>query len=294
MITRREGREPRIAGICHFSESLVCLSLSQNLESSNVANSPGLQRKLPIVSEPTCAALWPGSLLGFEGHRAGVARAIAASEAAGRGAVPRSCLSPLASRSSDADLGTRARGGDLVTRLLRLGSPRGQRAGKSRARVQERGARPGGRPGRWRSAPAMSQGLQLLLLGCGTAPSPSPPRCLRLRLGGLAYAALSLPLSYSLQPGSRDGDAGGDGGLLRDRGPAMHSALGPTALLQGVLGQGKRGGLSGFLVGTTEADSQGPLLRPRVGDSSYSDTPPSSTGLHLHPHPELKPLYVNS
>lgn len=69
----------------------------------------------------------------------------------------------------------RARGGDQVTRLLRLGSPRGRRAGKSQARVQEQGARPGGRPGQWRSAPVMSQGLQLLLLGCGTAPKPDRP-----------------------------------------------------------------------------------------------------------------------
>ncbi|XP_021485966.2 CD83 antigen isoform X2 [Meriones unguiculatus] len=67
----------------------------------------------------------------------------------------------------------RARGGDQATRLLRLGSPRGRRAGKSQARVQERGARPGGRPGRWRSAPAMSQGLQLLLLGCACSLAPA-------------------------------------------------------------------------------------------------------------------------
>nr|XP_038951793.1 CD83 antigen isoform X1 [Rattus norvegicus] len=67
----------------------------------------------------------------------------------------------------------RARGGDQVTRLLRLGSPRGRRAGKSQARVQEQGARPGGRPGQWRSAPVMSQGLQLLLLGCACSLAPA-------------------------------------------------------------------------------------------------------------------------
>lgn len=92
----------------------------------------------------------------------------------------------------------RARGGDQATRLLRLGSPRGRRAGKSQARVQEAGARPGGQPGQCRSVPAMSQGLHLLLLGCGRDPEPDrSPSYPRLRLGGLAYAALSLPLSLA-------------------------------------------------------------------------------------------------
>lgn len=87
----------------------------------------------------------------------------------------------------------RARGGDQATRPLRLGSPRGRRAGKSQARVQERGARPGGRPVRWRRAPAMSQGLQLLLLGCGMAPSPSPQSA-----RDPAWLALLTPVCLSL------------------------------------------------------------------------------------------------
>lgn len=37
MITQKEGREPRTAGVCHFAGSLVYLPLSQNLERNNVA-----------------------------------------------------------------------------------------------------------------------------------------------------------------------------------------------------------------------------------------------------------------
>lgn len=72
----------------------------------------------------------------------------------------------------------------------------------------------------------------------------------------------------------------------------MPSALGPTALLRGVLGQGKREpGLSGggFFAGTEEAGSLGTgSPGAPVGYFSYPDTRPSPTGLHLHPHPEPK------
>ncbi|KAL1784512.1 hypothetical protein HispidOSU_014178, partial [Sigmodon hispidus] len=51
---------------------------------------------------------------------------------------------------------------------------------------------------------------------------------------------LPATLPQRLQPGACDDDAGGDSGLLRDSGPAVHSALGPSALLRGVLGQDLR------------------------------------------------------
>lgn len=140
----------------------------------------------------------------------------------------------------------------------------------------------------------MSQGLHLLLLGCGMDPEPdrpvlpaTPPRwpCLR--------RSVSPSLSCSLQPGARDGDAGGDGGLLRDGRLAVHCALGPAALLRSVLGQGKlHWGLRGPLRGQWKQAPERPgLRRPRIGHSKHSDTLLSPTSLHPHPWP--KPPYVS-
>lgn len=181
---------------------------------------------------------------------------------------------PLASRSSDADLGTRAGRGPGHPP-----PPAGESPGPARGEVPSAGTRARRAPRRAASTVAQSSSH------VARPPAPAPrlrygPKpitsvCPRPCLVGLAYASLSLPVSYSLQPGTRDGDAGGDGGLLRDGGPAVYSALGPAALLYRVLGQGKRSRpLSARpLVGRVEADTQGMgSLGLRIGHSAYSDT----------------------
>lgn len=295
MITRREGREPRSTGICHFSGSLVCLSLSQNLENSNIATVLGFRGSCPSSVNLN---VWPNGLApGLDLRVILPVSRVPSRLPKPQGAGP---FRGAACRRWPAAAATRTWGRVRGAGPGHPPPPAGESPGPARGEVPSSGTRTRRAPRRaaWTVAqrsshvarpPAPAPRLRY-------GPQPVAPRCLRPGLGGLAYAALSLPLSYSLQPGASDGDAGGDSGLLRDGGPAMHSALGPTALLHGVLGQGKRGrGLSGFLAGQLKQRAKGQgLLGPRVGDSSYSDTPPSPTGLHLHPHLEHKPPHVSS
>lgn len=100
-----------------------------------------------------------------------------------------------------------------------------------------------------RQPPAMSRGLQLLLLSCGRArdplsppASPPSPDCPDAGLpADTPFLRLFTPLSpsCSLQPGARS--AGSEGGLFRRCGFALHRTPGSAGLLQGLLGQGKRG-----------------------------------------------------
>lgn len=259
-----------------------------NQESSNVATALGFRSSFP----PYLNLL--DRFDGSEGHAAGVARAFAASEASGRGVVPRSCLSLLASRSSDADLGTRAGRGPGYPP-----PPAGESPGPARGEVPSAGTRARRAPRR--AARTVAQ------RSSHVARPPAPAS--RLRYGpqarspgatrdpasvALAYAALSLPLSCSLQPGARVGDAGGDGGLLRNGRLAVHSALGPAALLHSVLGQGKlHWDLRGPLRGQWKQAPEGPDFWEgiRIGHSNHSNTPLSPTSLHPHPWP--KPPFVS-
>lgn len=150
-------------------------------------------------------------------------------------------MSPLASHSSDADLGTRVGRGPGYPPPPAGESPRPARGEVPSAGIRaQRAPRRAARTVAQRSSHVARPSAPASRLRYGP---PSPiARCYpRPRLGGLAYAALSLPLSLScsLLPGARDGDAGGDGGLFGDGRLAVHSALGPAALLHSVLGQGK-------------------------------------------------------